>query len=52
MIEVSLFRVPTFEILDELAFRASSHQKSTFVGFSSKELLEYILKNRMDSFKD
>lgn len=52
MIEIELFRVPTCEILDELTFRINNHRKSTFVAFSSKELLEYILKNRMDSFKD
>lgn len=53
MIDILLFRVATRDILEELKNRADFHERSEhYKNFSSKELLEYILKNRMNVFED
>lgn len=48
----SLFRVSTKEILDELNLRCTYKVASNLKEFSSKELLEFVLSERMDSFSN
>ncbi len=50
MIEIELFRVPTYEILEELTLRAKIHHGANFTSYTSKELMEFVLKNRMTDF--
>lgn len=52
MNKILMFRVPTSEILDELKWRTENPGKKNFDEFSSKQLLELILSQRMDSFGD
>lgn len=51
MDKIILFRVPTCELLDELANRIQTGSPANFEGISSKELLEHIITERMNSFR-
>lgn len=52
MTSIILFRVPTYEILDELKYRTQHHRAFNFEDISSEELLKHILENRMNSFDE
>lgn len=52
MLNISLFRVPTCEIMKELCHRSYYHERKSFKDFSSEELLSHVLKQRMESFEN
>lgn len=51
MDNIILFRVPTYEILEELIYRTKNGRPSNFEDISSKALLEHITNERTNSFR-
>lgn len=48
---VELFRVPNVEIFTELQYRSITHKRSQFSNYSSKALIEFVLRERKESLQ-